>query len=740
MSISVCCPNCGTEAQVPDGSAGNRGKCRACGTVVQVPGKQQKICCACGMDVSGQPRTKDGHGRYYCNVCWAEHQAAASTASHLDPESDELLACPQCGGVFGIQEMDTSGVCRRCAPTAAMPPTNATIAKTSKSSIWSSDTRLIIAILVPVLLIGGAVAGWVLWSGHAGREVRDQIATLKDVGDKRLAAGDAEAASKQYAELLEYVAANKIKDDATGTLAEVRHRKEAADAKVEQQAAARVRDQQRRESEASSKFITDIRPFLTTCREFRSAMNANLQTGAVMVSADDIKQAMQSEQAMVQSLRQLVERAKSVQTAYDTIPADLEHVRTICNVVRATAADLMQSYDNNSSSIGDMSRVRLAALTGLRPDVDATATQRRFSTLVADAATAAKLTMETVAIIGKNTGSDVSQPADSQLKALLLSFARLRLSGDASLTEAQLKLASAKSLREAGRTQEAQTTLADAKEADNAAKASATQQLELVKQIESHPRADIYAARDALVADATTPQELRPILKRITIPDAEVSTNQWENRAQTDPLIVIQHNAAVAERQYSGFFGDNNPRDVYMRGDLRLARSYFGKQDVFCLHPWSPQQPCTADFSAITLKTAGVLVFNVHNLFDPKTGTAGHCKATFAVDGTDMRTLVVEGNVWHEVQIPFDHKHVQVQVSAIGWFWEHAFFTYSLQPIGQVSEQATAADVKRQALRRQFASASAAVNAFLDRRAEMCKSVDSISPDSDKGSLLICNQ
>jgi hypothetical protein len=38
-----------------------------------------KMCTVCGQDVSGQKRTKDPHGRYYCEPCWkaavAEHQA-----------------------------------------------------------------------------------------------------------------------------------------------------------------------------------------------------------------------------------------------------------------------------------------------------------------------------------------------------------------------------------------------------------------------------------------------------------------------------------------------------------------------------------------------------------------------------------------------------------------------------------------------------------------------------------------
>ncbi|MGB7159544.1 MAG: hypothetical protein WBD40_15865 [Tepidisphaeraceae bacterium] len=114
--------------------------------------------------------------------------------------SDELLACPQCGGVFGIDEMDVSGVCIRCATQPAARQTK--FQTTTKSSFWSTNTGIVTAILVPLFLIGGAIGGWFLWSSHAERQVRNEIARLKETGDQRLVGGDAEGASAQYAKLL----------------------------------------------------------------------------------------------------------------------------------------------------------------------------------------------------------------------------------------------------------------------------------------------------------------------------------------------------------------------------------------------------------------------------------------------------------------------------------------------------------------------------------------------------------
>jgi hypothetical protein len=116
MSIAIACPSCGSTYQVPDTAAGAQGKCRGCGAVVHVPAKSAKVCTSCGMDVSHQPRTKDEQGHYYCNPCWTA--LASNAAQSADGES---FSCPDCGSVIGIDQMDASGVCIRCAIDHSRP-------------------------------------------------------------------------------------------------------------------------------------------------------------------------------------------------------------------------------------------------------------------------------------------------------------------------------------------------------------------------------------------------------------------------------------------------------------------------------------------------------------------------------------------------------------------------------------------------------------------------------------------
>jgi predicted Zn finger-like uncharacterized protein len=430
VPISIACPTCSAKFQVPDASVGARGKCHTCGTVIQVPAKPQKFCCACGIDVAGQPRTKDAEGRYFCNPCWTEHQNAVSEPDDNPAPAGEFLACPQCSGVFGIDEMDVSGVCIRCAasPTAAQA-TSRKSDLVAKTSFWKTDTGVITAILIPLLLIGGAIGGWFLWSSHVERQVLNEIARLKEIGDQRLAGGEAEAASAQYAKLLAYAKKEAIDDGESGMLAEVRRQKdradadarrqkEIADAKAQDDANRKAAELRRRESAAGDKFLNDVGPFLIACKRFRAAYEEYSRRGNAIVGADGLKAAIDSERQMLDAMHALAKDAKGVQSAYDSIPKDLEHTQTLCNVISAAASDLTTAYDKHSSAPGDMARLRLAAMTGASADVDPQTTQRNYATLVSTLYSMAGIAVDTAAIIGSSANASAAarntSPASSE--------------------------------------------------------------------------------------------------------------------------------------------------------------------------------------------------------------------------------------------------------------------------------------------------------------------------------------
>lgn len=620
MSIKIGCPKCGEKTEVPDSAAGSRGKCCACGSVVQVPPKAPKLCSVCGIDVSRQPRTKDAHGHYFCNPCWAEHQDFASERSIDPPASDELLSCPQCGGVFGVQEMDVSGVCMTCATRSA--PTKATVRKSS----WSSETRIITAIVLPVVVIGAAVIVWVLWSSHTERQVRDEIARLKNIGDQRLVAGDAESASKQYADLLEYIAENKIKEDASRIVADVRRQKEQADAIVTQQAAVRRQEQERREVaaraeqqreqvNAAGRLLAAMESFRVSNGKFIEAWSSAAGDMAMAgLGAEYTIKAMQSRSKMYEAFQQL---SKVAEQMHATTAVEDERVLGVgesVKQVRLCAGKLFLIRDRFAKAYSELLRVEREALLGTSIRAEQSEAVKQYDVLLEVIWTSASEASGTI----------------KKIEALAASVPSIEETVDATASEGGEK------------------------------------------------------GKSAVVSDATARAvAVAPSMPAMAVPAAKSTDPRYLKREFTDPLIVIEHSGSVAERQYSGFFASNDPKDIYMRGKLRSARTYFGKNDVFCVHPWSQEQPASADFSAITSKTSGVLVIELHNLFDPESKQAGDCQATFKVDGKEFRKMTVGGNVWQRVDVPFDRNRVEVEIAATGWFWEHAFFTYAVRAAGQ---------------------------------------------------------
>jgi hypothetical protein len=139
MAISVVCSKCKTEAQVPDSAAGAKGKCRVCGSIVVVPSKSLKTCVGCGADVSQTKRIKDERSHYLCEKCHAQRTQAPRSTSGDATTPQEMMTCPDCGGMFNMSAMDAGGVCRECASQSATKVTSASPEK--KSSALSRFLR-----------------------------------------------------------------------------------------------------------------------------------------------------------------------------------------------------------------------------------------------------------------------------------------------------------------------------------------------------------------------------------------------------------------------------------------------------------------------------------------------------------------------------------------------------------------------------------------------------------------------
>ena len=301
MAITVTCPSCGTASQVADAAAGARGSCRACGTSIQVPSRL-KVCCMCGADVSGQPRTKDSQGLYYCGPCWSHHQGAVSDA---DVSDGEPLACPDCGGVFTVEQMDASGVCTGCAVKAART-SQPTRPRKVKPSFWRTDAGIITAIVTPIAIIGLATIGWLQWPLNAG-----------------------------------------MNPPSAGQAISSQHEQHQSDAEQQRSETARAELHQR-EANAARDLLTKIEPFTSACTAFRVAYDEFNDRSGRAVLPSDLKAALDSEQRMLEALRDVNNQAARAQEAVDAVAPEFKTLRIQCDLIKVTVSDMRSAYEKYS--------------------------------------------------------------------------------------------------------------------------------------------------------------------------------------------------------------------------------------------------------------------------------------------------------------------------------------------------------------------------------------------------------
>ncbi len=121
MSITVTCPECKTTIEVPDKTAGCKGKCRSCGSVVHVPGQKRKQCSVCAADITSAKRMKDPDGKYYCQPCskrWIE----AARRNETNAVVVNTYSCSVCRQSFVAEDVWDQGgayICKNCYSVGA---------------------------------------------------------------------------------------------------------------------------------------------------------------------------------------------------------------------------------------------------------------------------------------------------------------------------------------------------------------------------------------------------------------------------------------------------------------------------------------------------------------------------------------------------------------------------------------------------------------------------------------------
>ena len=91
-----------------------------------------KSCCACGVDVTGQPRMKDSQSRYWCMPCGQADQKRKMAAS-------THLACAGCRKLLPKGKLDKHGEYFYCKPCLKQR-TKAAAAEVEASAATSSSS------------------------------------------------------------------------------------------------------------------------------------------------------------------------------------------------------------------------------------------------------------------------------------------------------------------------------------------------------------------------------------------------------------------------------------------------------------------------------------------------------------------------------------------------------------------------------------------------------------------------
>lgn len=110
---------------------------------------------------------------------------------------------------------------------------------------------------------------------------------------------------------------------------------------------------------------------------------------------------------------------------------------------------------------------------------------------------------------------------------------------------------------------------------------------------------------------------------------------------------------------------------------MPFGKNYFEKwekkKDVYMVHPFSTSEPSVTDFSNVTKGNKGALHLTLRN--HPGEDTL----AKIFVGGEEFKTILVKGDDWIKVRIPFDHQSVTFEGHAGGikqWRYEMLYFTY----------------------------------------------------------------
>ncbi len=161
---------------------------------------------------------------------------------------------------------------------------------------------------------------------------------------------------------------------------------------------------------------------------------------------------------------------------------------------------------------------------------------------------------------------------------------------------------------------------------------------------------------------------------------AEGSGIDIADRKSTDPLLVIKTTEDKSISCLESLLpaldassGNSGGVKIHDGTGIPSYRRLWRKPDVLMVHPISPDQPGTIDFSKITKSAKGRLTIMVHK------HPYGDHFIKVHKNGEEVETRNVKRQDWEHVRVDFDNEDIVLSVHANGWAWEHSFICYRIE-------------------------------------------------------------
>ena len=161
---------------------------------------------------------------------------------------------------------------------------------------------------------------------------------------------------------------------------------------------------------------------------------------------------------------------------------------------------------------------------------------------------------------------------------------------------------------------------------------------------------------------------------------AKASEIDITDRKVTDPLLIIKSaeaNIAPGMESLVGALdassGNSGGVKIHDATGIPTYRRLWRKSDVLMVHPVSPYEPGTIDFSKITKSAKGRLTILVNK------HPYGDHMIKILKNGQEVETRNITKQDWEDVRVDFDHEDVVLAVHVTGWAWENSFITYRIE-------------------------------------------------------------